>query len=97
MSSPGNESATTGGDGLPLRDVGDPCEFCGCEKRRPDTNRCAACGRFASDPRYAKSPMTGDYYRVTEYEDLGDGKIQAREKEQVDREDVPDEWLAVLD
>lgn len=93
----GNVSPAPVGNGLPLRDVGDPCEFCGSEKRRPDSNRCAGCGRFASDPRYAKSPMTGNYYRVREWDDLGDGKIKAREKEKVDREDVPGEWLEVLD
>lgn len=47
--------------------------------------------------RYAKSPMTGNYYRVTKWLDKGDGKIQARQKEPVDREDVPEEWLEVLD
>lgn len=47
--------------------------------------------------RYAKSPLTGNYYRVTEWVDHGDGKIQAKDKELVDREDVPDDWLEVLD
>lgn len=50
-----------------------------------------------SGERYAKSPLTGNYYRVTKWKDLGGGKIQAQQKEQVDREDVPDEWLEVLD
>jgi len=47
--------------------------------------------------RYAKSPLTGNYYRVTKWIDKGDGKIQSREKEQVDREDVPEKWLEVLE
>lgn len=79
--------------GLPLRDAGVPCENCGCEKRRPTTNRCAACGRFAPDPRYAYSALTDTWYRVTEYEELGDGQIRAKSKEEVPREDVPQRWL----
>lgn len=47
--------------------------------------------------RYAKSPMTGNYYRVTKWVDKGDGKIQARQKFEVDRKDVPNEWLEALD
>lgn len=83
--------------GLPQRDAGVPCGFCGCEMRRPDTNRCAGCGRFAPDPVYAKSPLTGEYYRVSDYDDLGDGKIVCHEKEVVDRDEVPDRWLEALD
>lgn len=79
--------------GLPQRDAGVPCENCGCEKRRPDTNRCAACGQFAPDPRYAYSMLTDTWYRVTDYDDLGDGKIVAKNKEPVDREEVPKAWL----
>lgn len=81
------------GSGLPQRDAGVPCEHCGCESRRPATNRCAACGRFAPDPRYAYSGLTDTWYRVTEWDDLGDGQIRAREKEQVDRDEVPQRWL----
>ena len=43
--------------------------------------------------RYAKSPMTGNYYRVTAWVDHGDGKIQAREKYEVDKSEVPQVWL----
>jgi hypothetical protein len=42
---------------------------------------------------YAKSPLTGNWYRVTEWEKRGDGKIVAEKKEEVDRSDVPDEWV----
>jgi len=47
--------------------------------------------------RYAKSPLTDAYYRVTAWVDHGDGKIQAKEKEEVEREEVPDDWLDALD
>lgn len=49
-----------------------------------------------ADEIYAHSSTTGAYYRVTEWEDLGGGKIQARSKEQVEKEDVPDEWLEAI-
>jgi hypothetical protein len=47
--------------------------------------------------RYAKSPMTGTWYRVTKWIDHGDGKIQARAKTEVERSEVPDEVVAALD
>lgn len=90
--SDGNEQS-----GLPLRDVGVECKNCGSEKRRPDSNRCAACGQFAADPRYAYSELTNTWYRVTEYDDLGDGKIYAKSKERVGREDVPQPWLDAIE
>jgi hypothetical protein len=83
--------------GLPLRNVGVECGFCGCEKRRPDSNRCAGCGRFASDPRYAYSKLTDTWYRVTEYDVLDRGRIQAREKEEVPRDEVPEAWLEAVE
>lgn len=46
---------------------------------------------------YAKSPLTGHFYRVERWEDKGDGKIQAKEKTKVDREEVPDDWLQRLE
>lgn len=103
----GEEIVTDGGidqstsgieqNGLPQRDAGVPCDNCGCEKRRPDTNRCAACGRFAADPRYAYSMMTDTWYRVSDYEDLGGDQILAKSKEEVDREDVPQAWIEAVD
>ena len=54
-------------------------------------------GEVAHGERYAKSPLTGKYYRVTSWVDLGDGKIQSREKEEVDRSEVPEEWLEAID
>jgi len=45
----------------------------------------------AQTPRYAKSPVTGTWYRVDAYEDLGDGKIVAESKTEVDVEDVPED------
>jgi len=41
--------------------------------------------------RYAKSPITGEWYRVTKWEDRGDGQIRALEKEPVDESEVPAE------
>jgi len=46
---------------------------------------------------YAKSPVTGNWYRVTEWEDRGDGKIVAEQKQQVDKDDVPEEWVAATE
>lgn len=43
--------------------------------------------------RYAYSLLTDTWYRVSEWEDLGDGKIQAKGKVEVPREEVPQEWL----
>ena len=50
-----------------------------------------------SGERYAKSPTTGQYYRVWKWVDKGDGNIVSRAKEEVDREDVPEMWLNRLD
>lgn len=46
-----------------------------------------------STDRYGYSQLTDTWYRVTDWDDLGDGKIQAKSKEEVDREDVPQEWV----
>lgn len=89
-------SKTAESSGLPLRDSGVECGNCGSEMRRPHTNHCAGCGRFAPDPIYAHSKLSGEWYRVFEYEDLGDGKICAKSKEEVPREDVPQEWIDAL-
>lgn len=47
--------------------------------------------------RYGYSRMTDTWYRVTEWEDLGDGKIKAKSKKRVPREDVPQEWIEATD
>jgi hypothetical protein len=57
-----------------------------------DTAECIQQGE-----RYAKSPMTGNYYRVTKWERITDERIKSLEKEIVDRDEVPQEWLEVLD
>jgi len=41
--------------------------------------------------------MTGTYYRVTAWVDHGDGKIQAREKHEVDKDEVPQVWLEEIE
>ena len=46
-----------------------------------------------SESIYAYSKLTGTWYEVFEYEDKGDGKIVAESKREVDREDVPQEYL----
>ena len=43
--------------------------------------------------RYAYSRLTNTWYIVHEWDELGDGKIKAKSKEPVDREDVPQEWI----
>ncbi|TKX54685.1 hypothetical protein, partial [Halorubrum sp. SP9] len=47
--------------------------------------------------RYARSPLTDAYYRVTRWERIDEEKIRAIGKTEVEREDVPSEWLEVLD
>ncbi len=83
--------------GTPLREVGVECSNCGCTERRPDSHRCAACGQFADDPIYAYSRATDIWYRVTKYDHVEGDKITAKEKVEVDREDVPQRWLDVTD
>jgi hypothetical protein len=48
---------------------------------------------IGQDKRYAYSRMTDTWYIVHEWEDVGDGKIRAKSKEPVDRENVPQEWI----
>jgi hypothetical protein len=43
-------------------------------------------------PVYGKSPVNGTYYKVTDYEVLGDGRIKAKQKEEVSEEKVPEVW-----
>lgn len=83
----------TAGSRLPLREVAFECKNCGSEKRRPNSNHCAGCGRFAPDAKYGRGAVTGQWYRVTEYEDLGDGKLIAKSKQEVDRDEVPQHVL----
>lgn len=46
--------------------------------------------------RFGYSRLTDTWYRVTDWKDLGDGKIQAKSKEEVDRSDVPREWIEAV-
>lgn len=79
-----------------------------CETPRDDDRvACPDCGHIPEDDRlepddglradggarFAYSMMTDNWYRVTEYEDLGDGQIKAKSKEKVDREEVPQDVL----
>lgn len=43
--------------------------------------------------RFAYSLMTDTWYRVTEWDNLGDGQIEAKSKEEVDRSEVPQDVL----
>jgi len=47
--------------------------------------------------RYGFSRMTGTWYRITEWEERDGEHIVARQKEEVVREDVPQEWLDATD
>lgn len=47
--------------------------------------------------RYGYSQLTDTWYRVTDWEDLGDGKIRAKSKEEVDRKEVPQEAIQAID
>lgn len=44
------------------------------------------------EERYGRSPITGTWYRVTEWTDLGDGTMLAKEKEPVHESEVPPAW-----
>lgn len=44
------------------------------------------------DVVYAKSPVNGQFYKVTEYEVIGDGRIKSKQKVAVDEQDVPKVW-----
>jgi len=50
-----------------------------------------------SDVCYAKSPVTGNWYRVTEWDSRGDGKIVSESKEKVDKSEVPGEWVTATE
>lgn len=43
--------------------------------------------------RYGYSQMTDTWYRVTDWEYAGDGKIVAKSKTKVPKEEVPADWL----
>lgn len=47
--------------------------------------------------RYAKSELTGNYYRVHAWVEHEGDKITALDKERVERNNVPKEWLEELD
>jgi hypothetical protein len=47
--------------------------------------------------RYAYSQLTDTWYIVHDWEALGDGKIEAKSKEKVARENVPQEWIEATD
>jgi len=50
------------------------------------------------DEVYSKSPLTGKWYRVTDWDEAGEnGKIVAKSKEEVDREEVPDHWIKAIE
>ena len=49
------------------------------------------------DVRFGYSKTTGNWYRVTEWEDLDAGKMIAKEKEEVDEEEVPERWRGALE
>ena len=44
----------------------------------------------------AQSLITGTWYRVTRWEEHGDGKIRALEQEEIDEADVPEAVLEAL-
>ncbi|ELY68886.1 hypothetical protein [Natrinema versiforme] len=50
-----------------------------------------------TDDRYAYSRLTDTWYRVFDYDHVEGDKIIANSKEEVAREDVPQEWLERID
>lgn len=58
----------------------------------------SALGDYSEDEieegeKYLRSPMTGQWYRVTRWVDKGDGKFVAISKDEVDESEVPDSHL----
>lgn len=47
----------------------------------------------ATGERFAYSLMTDKWYRVTDWDELDDGQIKAKDKEEVDRSEVPQDVL----
>jgi len=50
-----------------------------------------------TEPVYAYSKVTDSWYRVSEYEQKDGDKIIAKEKREVDKDDVPQEWINAID
>lgn len=50
-----------------------------------------------NNERYGYSKITDTWYRLDDWEDLGDGKVRAKGKTEVPREEVPQEWLDATD
>jgi hypothetical protein len=46
---------------------------------------------------YARSPITGEYYKLYEWDHRGGGKVIAEAKEPVERGEVPEFWLPRLE
>jgi len=66
----------------------------------PDYSEVATDGGCSVDTgteRYCYSRLTDSWYRVTDWEDLGDGQIRAKSKDEVDREEVPQKWIEATD
>jgi len=40
--------------------------------------------------RYGRSPMTGNWYRMSRWEDRGDGHVRAIQKEEIDESEAPE-------
>jgi len=49
------------------------------------------------EDRYGYSKATGTWYRLHDWEEVGDGKVIAKGKTEVDRKDVPQKWLDATD
>lgn len=75
------------------------CSSCGRQQTRSGRRaRCEECGAYLPEPPvYAFSRTTETWYLVDDYESAGDGRIVAKSKQAVDREDVPQEWLDAVD
>lgn len=80
----------------------DNCAACGVHDRAENSRYCAGCRDAlvradGGTERYAYSQLTDTWYIVHDWEDLGDGKLRAKSKEEVDRSDVPQEWIEATD
>lgn len=75
------------------------CRRCGTQQPGTDgPSRCVECGAFLPKPTlYGYSPFTDTWYSFSEYEEAGDGVRVTGQKTEVDRDDVPQEWLDATD
>lgn len=67
------------------------------EPRDPHPERVELAAEYWDVDRYGKGAVTGQWYRVSEWEDVGGGKMIAKSKEPVDEDEVPEIWRGAME